>query len=266
MRRRVIERDDAVEKRAHFFIAIETPSDREDRFSQRARQPRDTGRTFAFQGLAIEAPFTRDHIIGLCDLPAQIDRLGDDFETGTNFRAAESQQTKSQTARGARAGNFTQIGSAHRAHVRQARQTALQNLDRFPTRAFLWAENARRAARAEERIADVGRAGNRRQREFVRPRDARELFQITRPNNFAIAIIEKAETQRARQATAAIVRRAAAESEDDVRAPRSAAARSISPTPKVEARNGLRSLGEICASPAAALISMTAACEPDSHA
>src|SRR5262245_21701477 len=90
-------------------IHVDRTGKRDDRFAMFAREGRDTGRTFAFQGLAIDAAFTgEDHVAGGNAL-LEPEGFGEEIETGADPGVAKTEQAEAEATGRAGAGCLAKV-------------------------------------------------------------------------------------------------------------------------------------------------------------
>ena len=94
----VVQRHYLIEKLAGGRVIAGLADNCKNAFAFRSRHARDTGRTFAREGLVIEFSFAGDDDVGSRDSLAQIDEVGDDLEAGSDGRATKGEQPIAQAA------------------------------------------------------------------------------------------------------------------------------------------------------------------------
>ncbi len=122
------------------------------------RHLRHANRHLAVNALTVDASFAGNHQRSVSNLLRQPERLGDDFDAAPQIRLAEGVQRRTHPPRRAAAGNMQHVDIEIALNDRRiVRQRAVQLLHQLRRRAFLRAEDSRRAVAAGQRIGDVAR-------------------------------------------------------------------------------------------------------------
>ena len=104
-----------------------------------------------------------------------------------------------------------------RRDVGKSRERFFQQSELIRRRALLRSKGSRRATFSEKRIQHVGRCCHVRKSEITRGRDVFKIAQIgNQVCQFAAVLVQKTKSERTRHPEAAIIRRASAQTDDDL--------------------------------------------------
>ena len=111
----------------------------------------------AIECLRVETPFACDNEIRRRDRFVEFDQRGHHPEARDYSRATEREESEAKAARCAGA---WRVGNRRREACSEGTQGTFKNLDLIGFHPFLWSEDARGAARSEQRVCDVAGGKN----------------------------------------------------------------------------------------------------------
>src|SRR5437867_4018706 len=197
----------------------ETASDGDDWHAARPRRERHRLRQFAVQALPVDAALAGDDERRAAELSLEADRVEHELRAGDEARVEEREQSRAETTGRARARHVTDIAADEALDdVGVARQRRVELTHDLRRRALLRAEDGARAFGSEQRIGHVTRGIDRGTHEtgVGLPIDAPQTSERGAAFGQVVPVsIEEPIAEGARHTRAAIVRRAAADADDD---------------------------------------------------
>lgn len=209
---------DRREERTHPRGCFHHARQSETRDFQLATAPRNLPNAFAHERRAIDRTLASYHEVRFAQMLFQSRVFGKQVKTGREARVQKRKQSKTKSASRARARHLREVLSGFCGHdLRQAPQTFLGVLKILRSQSLLRTVNPRRAFNSKQPVLHVHRDDDRLELCPPRRRTNRRERAQGRPSLKSAAFrIEESPPQSPRQAEAAVVRCAAADSNEAV--------------------------------------------------
>ena len=135
---------------------LEAATDRDDRHTAGARQPRDPGRRLTAQGLGVHPPLARHNRRRAGDEISKPARLHEDIDAWSQGGLTRQQQRSTEATGGAGAGcHGDPPTTLVFEKLEELGERLVQRTDVRRPRAFLWAEHRSCTLRSAQRVIDV---------------------------------------------------------------------------------------------------------------